>query len=97
MSRTLVVDASVALKWVVPERGSSDAEALLTDVAAGNIALAAPEHLVGEMANGLRKRVTQGVLESADATVALETVAAIDVEFFGGTERWFRTLRAATD
>jgi len=45
----------VALKWVVTETGSEEAASLLDEMAAGAVALLAPEHLVGEVANGLRK------------------------------------------
>jgi predicted nucleic acid-binding protein len=74
LSRSLVVDASVALKWVVTEPGSEEAASLLDDMAAGAIALLAPEHLVGEVANGLRKRVAQNVLTVEDACAALDAV-----------------------
>jgi hypothetical protein len=67
LSRSLVVDASVALKWVVTEPGSEEAASLLDELATGTLALLAPEHLVGEVANGLRKRVAQNVLTAKDA------------------------------
>jgi predicted nucleic acid-binding protein len=91
------VDASVALKWVVTEAGSEQASALLTDLSSGALSLFAPEHLVGEIGNGLRKRVTQNVLSVDDALTALDAVAALELEFIGGSERWFRSLRAALD
>lgn len=52
----MVVDASVALKWVVTEPGSEEAAALLVEMAEGTTTLVAPEHMVGEVGNGLRKR-----------------------------------------
>jgi predicted nucleic acid-binding protein len=61
VGRSLVVDASVALKWVVTEPGSVEAAALLDEIAAGVVVLVAPEHLIGEVANGLQKRVAQQV------------------------------------
>lgn len=97
MSTPVVVDASVALKWVVAEDGSEKAAALLTDLAAGTISLTAPDHLVGEVGNGLRKRVAQGILSVDDAQAALDAVGALGVEFIGGPGHWFRCLRAALD
>lgn len=97
MSGLVVVDASVALKWVVTEAGSDQAAAVLTGLADGTDALVAPEHLVGEVGNGLRKRVAQGILGAADALAALDAVAALELELVGGAERWFRSLRAALD
>lgn len=95
MSDLVVVDASVALKWVVTEPGTAEAVALLAQLAGGTVTLVAPEHLIGEVGNGLRKRVAQGVLAADDATAALDALAELGLEFIGGQERWFRTLRAA--
>lgn len=97
MTPVIVVDASVALKWTVTEESSEHANALIDDLASGAIVLAAPDHLIGEVANGLRKRVSQGILNTEDAVAALEAIAGLELEFLGGTGRWFRTLRAATD
>ena len=97
MSALLVVDASVALKWVVDEAGSAEAGALLTDVGPGGTSLVAPEHLLGEVGNGLRKRVAQGVLTADDALAALDAMLDLDLELFGGSGRWHPSLRAALD
>ncbi len=83
MSRSVVVDASVALKWVVTEPGSDEAATLLDEMTAGTVALLAPEHLVGEVANGLRKRVAQKILTVEDACAALE---ASKPHLCGGTD-----------
>lgn len=95
-STLLVIDASVVMKWVVTEAGSDEAVALLATVGQGG-SLVAPEHLLGEVGNGLRKRVAQGVLTAGDAVVALDTVADLDLELIGGSERWIRSLSAALD
>ncbi|MGH3841651.1 MAG: type II toxin-antitoxin system VapC family toxin [Pseudonocardiaceae bacterium] len=97
MSRSLVVDASVALKWVVTEPGSEQAASLLDEMATGAVALLAPEHLIGEVANGLRKRVAQHVLTVEDACAALEAIAHLELTFVGGAGRWFRCLPAALE
>jgi predicted nucleic acid-binding protein len=82
---------------VVSEPGGEQAGALLDDLGAGRVALVAPEHLTGELGNGLRKRVAQNVLTADDALAALGAVAALGLEFLGGRERWFRSLPAALD
>ncbi|MGH4015409.1 MAG: type II toxin-antitoxin system VapC family toxin [Pseudonocardiaceae bacterium] len=97
MSRSLVVDASVALKWVVTEPGSDEAATLLDEMTAGTVALLAPEHLVGEVVNGLRKRVAQKILTAEDACAALEAISHLELTFVGGAGRWFRCLPAALD
>ena len=97
MSQSLVVDASVALKWVVTEPGSEEAASLLDEMAAGAVTLLAPEHLVGEVANGLRKRVAQKVLTIDDACAALDAIAHLELTFVGGAGRWFQCLPAALE
>ena len=54
----LVVDASVAFKWVVREDGSKSARAL----AAGYETLTAPELVLVEVANAVWKGVQRGLL-----------------------------------
>lgn len=95
MSTSIVVDASVALKWVVTEDGSPQATELLTDAGEGSVTLLAPEHFVGEVANGLRKRVSQNVLSAEDARAGLIAIGQLDIEFYGSIELWFRTLDIA--
>lgn len=52
MTRILVVDASVAVKWLVPEPDSAQAEALFR----GENRLVAPDLLLVEVANALWRR-----------------------------------------
>jgi predicted nucleic acid-binding protein len=53
--RRLVVDSSVALKWLKPrdEEHVAEAQALLDDHEAGRIAITAPTHLLLEVMNAL--------------------------------------------
>ncbi|MDA8044703.1 MAG: type II toxin-antitoxin system VapC family toxin [Actinomycetota bacterium] len=95
--RLIVVDASVALKWAVTEPGSDDANVLLDGMINGEVALVAPEHLLGEVGNGLRKRVAQRILAVPDALAAFEALIDLEMEFIGGSERWRRSLSAALD
>lgn len=97
MSTSVVVDASVALKWVVTEPGTDEAFALLNSMADSAGTIVAPEHLIGDVGNALRRRVAQGVLSADDAAVALDNLAELDLEFDGGSELWFRSLSAALD
>jgi len=53
-----VVDASIAMKWFMPEPHSDKAVELLADFRAGTLQLTAPDHIVAEMANTLWKRST---------------------------------------
>ncbi len=51
-----VVDASVAVKWLVPEEGRPEAKALLD----GGELLAAPELIVAEVASGIARKARLG-------------------------------------
>jgi len=68
VSPALVVDASVALKWVLDEDDSSLARALAARE------LAAPDLLWSECANGLWRWVRQGALRQEVAQDRFETL-----------------------
>jgi len=53
-----VVDASVVVKWFIPEHHSDKAEKLLADFRNKQLELSAPDHLVVEVANALWHRST---------------------------------------
>ncbi len=62
--RSLVVDSSVAIKWVVQEQGTEQALALR------RYRLSAPDLLAAECANVLWKKVRRGDMNEAEAVVA---------------------------
>ena len=70
-----VVDASVALKWVIDEDGSEAAGALLLDEP-----LASPELLIIECSNVLWAKAKRGVITRALAGAALAAIQAAPVE-----------------
>jgi predicted nucleic acid-binding protein len=70
-----VVDASVALKWVIDEDGSEAAGALLLDEP-----LASPEVLIIECSNVLCAKARRGVITRALAGAALAAIQAAPVE-----------------
>lgn len=59
----LVVDASVAVKWLFEEPDSDRAEALLASAGMGRLRLVAPTILVAEIANVLWKRMRRGDMD----------------------------------
>lgn len=63
----LVIDASVAVKWLVSEPGTEKAEAVLTACREGKITPFAPEILVAEVAGVLWKRVMRRFLQADEA------------------------------
>lgn len=67
----LVVDASVAGKWLLPEKHSDAARSLIDS----DYALQVPDLIYPEVANILWKRVRRGELSSDEAQIALLTLA----------------------
>jgi predicted nucleic acid-binding protein len=72
---TLVIDASIAVKWVVEEDGT--AEALILRRRAK---LIAPELLPAECANILWKKVRRDELSGDEACLAARLLQAADIE-----------------
>jgi predicted nucleic acid-binding protein len=71
----LVVDASIAIKWVVQETGTAEALSLRP-----GHQLLAPELLAAECANILWKKVVRGELTSAQAQFAARLLQRADLE-----------------
>jgi predicted nucleic acid-binding protein len=69
-----VIDASVAVKWVVPEIGSDHAAAL------ASYRLSAPDLLDAECANVLWVKVTRGEISEADAATRITRLTAAPVD-----------------
>jgi predicted nucleic acid-binding protein len=61
---TLVVDASVAVKWILPETGHEDALRIQEKYQDEEIDLIAPYLIVAEIANVLWKRESRGDLDA---------------------------------
>jgi predicted nucleic acid-binding protein len=65
--RPLVVDASVAVKWLIPEPGRAAAVELLDAWLARKVELIAPSLMMTEVANTLSKRCRQNFMDPATA------------------------------
>jgi len=75
MSEGVVVDASVVIKWVVPEEYAVQAQALYEVTVTAHQPLYVPPHLSGEVLNGLYRRIRRGTataLTEDEATAAAE-------------------------
>ena len=75
---TVIVDASVAVKWVTEEDGSAAARNLIVEEL-----LAAPEFLILECANALRIKSRRGILEPEEAKAALFAIQSTPIQLFG--------------
>jgi predicted nucleic acid-binding protein len=71
----LVVDASVALKWVLNEPGYQKARSLV-----GAHTLAAPDFLLLECGNALWATARRKIIASSDAAIGLAKIAAATID-----------------
>lgn len=71
----LVIDASVAIKWVVSEEGTEHAVSLLS-----GRPLSAPDLLVAECANILWKKVARAELTAEEALLAARILERAEIE-----------------
>lgn len=67
----LVLDSSVAVKWVLPEPDSEAALAIRDAARAGAIQIIAPEVFASEVAHALTKAERQAIIPTGDASVHL--------------------------
>ena len=72
---TLIIDASIAIKWVVEEHGTPEALALRQKAK-----LIAPELLVAECANILWKKVKREELLKQEALLAARLLQGAEIE-----------------
>ena len=73
--KTFVIDASIAIKWVVEEEGTPQALVLRK-----RGRLKAPDLLVAECANILWKKVQRGELAVEEADLAAQLLERSDIE-----------------
>jgi len=71
---TLIVDASVAVKWFVPEDLENEADAL-----AGRPDLCAPDLVFSEVGNALWGRAARGLMTHTEADRGVEALEAMDL------------------
>ncbi|HVZ69208.1 MAG TPA: type II toxin-antitoxin system VapC family toxin [Rhizomicrobium sp.] len=87
----IVVDASVALKWVLPEEDSSAAHALLESE------LAAPDFWIVEIANALWRRTLQRELSQKEAARRLAWLRRAPVLLLPASDHVEDAFRIAAD
>lgn len=88
---TLIVDASVALKWFVDEQGSDRALALLE----GPERLVAPDIAVSEICNGAWRMARTRAMPEAQVRSIVSTISEVVDEFFPSLPLAARALAIA--
>ena len=78
----LIIDASVAVKWLVAEPRDHIARDVLRD----GFVLLAPDLLLTEVANALRKKVLANLLGATQANLGLTLLPTYFNRFFGPLE-----------
>ena len=77
----LVVDASVGVKWFIPEPLSDKAIAILENFRDGRVELYAPSIFTLEVASALRKYHVRGLVKKSIVTASLKTLKDIDITY----------------
>ena len=93
MSGLVVVDASLAFKWLVSEENSDKARALSRSWADEGIQAAAPYLMPVEVTNVLHRRVARGDLSVEDAIRLLGHLLASGIELRDVPDLHVRTLQ----
>ncbi len=88
----VIIDASVAIKWVAPEAMSEHAVALLDGPR-----LAAPDLLVAECANILWKKKVRGEMDADTAILAAQAMERVDIELVPTRPLFAEALRLAIE
>jgi predicted nucleic acid-binding protein len=81
MRNVVIVDTSIALKWVMDEDDSAKASALLSRCFVQETTVLAPTLLMYELTNAIYKHVRKGEIDLNDATQALDDALLGFVEF----------------
>lgn len=80
MSGAICVDASVAVKWLLPEEDSEAAMALLRDAITDGTKLVGPPHLGVEVTSAVYRRMRQGDITREEMERQLERFSSITIE-----------------
>ena len=76
-----VVDASLAIKWLVEEEDSDKAFALSTSWGERGVQIEAPHLMLAETANALHRKVVDGQLALHVATLSLGNLYSLGIKF----------------
>lgn len=93
--KACVVDASVAIKWFVPEEHSDAARGLLARGRAGQVALHTPDIFAAEIGNVVWKKVRRRELSADDAWDVAAAILGTPMVVYGSRPLLPQALRIA--
>jgi predicted nucleic acid-binding protein len=96
VNRLVVVDASLAFKWLVQEEHSDKVDALGRLWASQGTRRAAPYFMPVEVANALHRRVTRNEMSVEEAVVLAESLLASGLELHAPPDLYGRALELAS-
>lgn len=97
MRETVVIDASLATMWAVPEPYSEQALTLADRWAQAATRLLAPCLLLAEVTNALYKRVVRKEMGLDNAQAALEVILGFSIEIREEPGLQFRAMQMANE
>lgn len=97
MSDFIVVDASLALKWLVEEEASDKAEAVLEDCDRRGTTLVAPYLMPFEVVNALHGRVRRGELTVEQSSSLVEDRISSEIALHHAPTLHRRTMELAQE
>jgi predicted nucleic acid-binding protein len=81
MRNVVVVDASIAIKWIFEEPDTNTAEMLLNEWSSEGKVMLAPALLVYEITNALYRKIRKGEITLESAKESLEDLFLLGFEF----------------
>ena len=96
MSGSVVVDASLVVKWLVEEDDSDKAHATLQSWVARDVTRIAPHLMPFEVANALHRRVLRGELNAGDGIRMMARLLASRLELHQPPDLHVRALQLAS-
>ena len=95
MTGAVVVDASVAIKWLVEEPYSDEARSLLRDTVAGNGDLSVPPLLPSEVTTAIFQQQRRGRITAAEGNAALAGLFTIPLQVMAPDTLYLDALELA--
>ena len=97
MTETVVVDASIAVKWLLKEQYSREADEMLASWEIGNTRVTGPHLLPVEVSNALYKRTRRGDISLATAVQLEAEFLESSIELIQSASLHLRAIRLAAE